>query len=182
MSVVQQPRSVFIPSIHRKVDETGLVALFSGFGEVVRVDFFEINPPKKEWRRAAVYFPEEAWEKVSEYLTASEVSDENSVSYQVEDKTYKATMITNKNPVPFTDQNIHQLAYAIQQNYEASVNTAAWIEYLSAENKKKDERIDHLERKINLMPLPLVRQTAWTRPDLEEGEIDERTSPFELVV
>jgi hypothetical protein len=197
MTTHADQHSVFIPSIHRTVNQSTLNGIMGEFGEVVRVDFFEIQPQKKDWRRAAVYFTEESWPKVSElFLEAPEIR----VPYQVGDKSYQATVTVNKNPVQFTEQNIHQLAHTLDQVYEVQQHHAGWFEYLIAQNLQKEQRIAELERKLaKLMahlgpdlaqpeqelaqPHPDSLDLAQPHPaslDLEDGEIPEEKHALRL--
>ena len=178
MTTSNAQHSVFIPSIHRTVNCATLNGIMGQFGEVVRVDFFEIQPQKKDWRRAAVYFTEASWPKVSElFLEAPEIR----VPYEVGDKTYQATMTVNKNPVQFTEQNIHQLAHTVEQVYEVQQHHAGWFEYLIAQNLQKEQRITELERKLAKLMTDLGKDMDKdldttpnpVEPDLEDGEIYE---------
>jgi len=189
MTTHAEQHSVFIPSIHRTVNYATLNGIMGEFGEVVRVDFFEIQPQKKDWRRAAVYFTEESWPKVSElFLEAPEIR----VPYEVGDKSYQATVTVNKNPVQFTEQNIHQLAHTVEQVYEVQQHHAGWFEYLIAQNLQKEQRIAELERKLaKLMALlgPDLAQPEQelaqeqvhpAEQELEEGEIPEEKPALRL--
>jgi len=195
MTTYSEQHSVFIPSIHRTVNSVTLNGIMGEFGEVVRVDFFEIQPQKKDWRRAAVYFTEESWPKVSElFLEAPEIR----VPYEVGDKTYQATVTVNKNPVQFTEQNIHQLAHTVDQVYEVQQHHAGWFEYLIAQNLQKEQRIAELERKLAKLMAhlgqpeqelaqeqvhPAEQELAQPYPaslELEDGEIPEEKPALRL--
>jgi len=197
MTTHAEQHSVFIPSIHRTVNCATLNGIMGEFGEVVRVDFFEIQPQKKDWRRAAVYFTEESWPKVSElFLEAPEIR----VPYEVGDKSYQATVTVNKNPVQFTEQNIHQLAHTVEQVYEVQQHHAGWFEYLIAQNLQKEQRIAELERKLaklmahlgqpeqeqelaqeQVHPASLdLAQLNQALPDLEDDEIPEEKLALRL--
>jgi hypothetical protein len=180
MSSFNQSQSVFIPSIHRSVEQAYLRYLFESlWGEVVRVDFFEMNPVKKDWKRAAIYCADYSWVNVNEFLNRAE--QDNFMLYNVGDKMFKATMVVNKTPVPFTDQNIHQLSHSVSQLYELVEQQSKIIKMLIEENEKKDQQINELKvyfRQTNPSNSPVFCDECGAEyeirkgRDIEEGEPD----------
>jgi hypothetical protein len=166
----EQARSIFIPSIHRSVDDARMRALMDNlkFYDIDRIDFFEINPPLKRWRRAAVYFKVAGWGGVEECLGAWEEPNEVFVTYTAADdgKEYKSTVTYNNTPVPETEQNIHQIAFSVKQHSEHLAGTTEWFYWLVEENRKNQERILMLEQRL------AERSGMVTPPPSRSADID----------
>ena len=183
--------SVFIPSVHRNVDEIMLFNLLGNTGRVLRIDWSEMTQPKKNFRRAFVHF---------EMCDQDRIKDTSYIQYCITvngiSNSFSLTILPAQNPVPQTELNIHQLANNLKLLEESMWGA------MNAKNEQihdMEELIDDLRTKmenqealINILlkrhtypsPPALVRQT--NRPpsfqyDYEEKQFDPKYDLGEAV-
>jgi hypothetical protein len=131
--------SIFIPSIHRSVNETYLSAMVGDYGKVIRIDFFEMAIPKRCWRRAAVYFEEEI-----------ELDDNETCSYQVNNNMVSCILAVNQHPVEYSKLNEHQIVHELNKHSEILESHELRIDALFETINKMNEIIKAQKTQIDI--------------------------------
>jgi hypothetical protein len=177
------PYSVFIPSIHRDIDNKSMQELLKHIGEIDRVDWVEMIPYKNEFRRAYVHFNMCNKEEIIENGCYDIIRKSDGAH-----KTYFFTLLETKNPIKETTLNIHQVANnlllmekTIKEHEERIANLENIVQYQMVQLADQKNTIQQLEVELSIPPpLILKRQTnsvMFPFPDidfpaeLEEGEI-----------
>jgi hypothetical protein len=183
--------SVFVPSIHRNISEESMRMMFRYIGEISRVDWTEMTPPKTNFCRAFVHF---------ENFDPDQINLQKNIQYSIYpnqyDCIYSATVLPTKNPVPRTELNIHQVAHnlkvfeetvwgALHKKEEEVRNMQELIEELQKKLRNQEATIHILlTRPMYPSPPRLRRQVAESftfggysedKEDKEDGEISENT-------
>ena len=179
--------SVFVPSIHRNISEESMRMMFRYIGEISRVDWAEMTPPKTNFCRAFVHF---------ENFDSEQIDKQRTIQYSISPKydcVYSATVLPAKNPVPRTNLNIHQVAHnlkvfeetvwgALHKKEEEVRNMQELIEELQKKLRNQEATIHILlTRPVYPSPPILRRQSAESftfggfSENKEDGEISENT-------
>ena len=178
------PYSVFIPSIHRDIDEKSMQKILNHFGDINRVDWVEMIPYKNEFRSAYVHFN---WCKKEEIIgngCYDIIRKSDGAS-----KTYFFTILEAKNPVAKTTLNIHQvtnnlslLEKTIKQQEERITNLENVVQCQMVQLAGQENMIKQLITKFSIPSPPILKRQTNAVPfpfpeidfskELEEGEIN----------
>ena len=145
---IQSPysQSFFVPSIHRNMESYHIRYMFGSIGSVMHVDFKEMYPYKRHWRRAIVYFDHL---NKSEWTTNPQCTSIN-YSYDVQKDstridTYNLTLVKNRQntplPFPILHHNMSDMTKQVR------------------EQKEEIEKLKYLVHRFINDTSPLPRQT-----------------------
>ena len=154
--------SVFIPSVHRNVDETMLVNILANTGKVSRIDWAEMTEPKKNFRRAFVHFEMCDQVRIRETSYITYFLTINGFSNK-----FSLTILPAQNPVPTTELNIHQLANnlkLLEDSMWGAMN--AKNEQINDLEELVDDLRTRMENQEAMIHILLKRQTYPSPPTL----------------
>ena len=177
------PYSVFIPSIHRDIDDKSMQEILKHFGDISRVDWVEMIPYKNEFRRAYVHFKWCNKEDIKGNGCYDIIRKSDGAH-----KTYFFTILEAKNPIENTTLNIHQVANnllllekTIKEHEDRIMNLENIVQCQMVQLAVQQNKIQQLENELAIPPPPLLkRQTNAVKfpfpnidfsKELEEGEI-----------
>uniref|UniRef100_A0A6C0CKG8 RRM domain-containing protein n=1 Tax=viral metagenome TaxID=1070528 RepID=A0A6C0CKG8_9ZZZZ len=124
--------SLFIPRISFSVSKEDLRQYFTKYGLVCRVDFVSFNNNNGVGRRVYIHYQ---WYN---FQSDMEIAIVKNGQYEIQnEKLGSLKIFKNKNPVPFTELNLDQVAY----------NTIFIGDVVQEQNKK----IENLESKIQAL-------------------------------